>query len=171
MTELSKRRKGCFVKHMHPSPMFLSPTLRLPIFKGKTRSKFKDKWLPIVFLEIRKAFPIQLYTLMSTIFRVLSSHSTSIFQNLSKTLPRCQLFWRAVTLDYMKEFAFRILWQLLNYAASKLGKPGPSLWERRWVASQGSTPSDKPGLRTPQVSHFVDNSHIFEGKNIHRVQS
>lgn len=135
MTELSERRKGCFVKHMRPSLTFLSPTPRFPIFKGKTCSKFKDKWLPIVFLEIRKAFPIRLYTLMSTIFRVLSSQSTSIFQNLSKTLSRCQLFWRAVTLDYMKEFAFRILWQLLNYAASELGKPGPSPWERRrWVA-------------------------------------
>lgn len=167
------RRKGCCVKHMCPSPMFLSPTPRLPIFKGKTRSKFKDKWLPIVFLEIQKAFPIQRCTPMSTIFRVFSSYRTSIFQNLFKTLPRVSaFFWRAVTLDYMKEFAAGILWHLLNYSASNLGMPAPSLWERRrWVASQCSTPSDKPRLRTPQVSHFVDNLHISEGKNIHRVQS
>lgn len=90
MTQLSTRRKGYFVKHMCPLPILSKP--RLPIFKAKSGSKFKDEWLSIVFLEIQKAFPIQLCTLMSTIFRVLSSHGTSIFQNLFKTLLGVSFF-------------------------------------------------------------------------------
>lgn len=111
---------------------------------------------------------IQLYTPMSAIFRVLSSHGTSIFFRI--------LFETILGVSFSESCGSGLHERICGWCSLAIAKL--CSWEvwNAWpctvgeeeVASPGSTPSDKPRLKTPQVSpqshHFVDNLHISEGK-------
>lgn len=131
--------------------LLLSPIPRLAIFKGKTSSKFKDKQLSIVLLEIRKAFPFN-STHQCQLFLGSFPHTALPFFRVYFKLFYVLASQRAVTLDLIKEFAAEVLWQLLNYAAGKseflarrCGRGGGG-----WLP-QGSTPSPtSPGWGPPR---------------------
>lgn len=84
------------------------PLPRLAVFKGKTSSKFKDKQLPIVLLEIQKTFPFN-STDQCQLFLGSSPHTALPLFRVYFKLFYVLASQRAVTLDLIKEFAAEVL--------------------------------------------------------------